>query len=47
MEKLEASYQSSKAPASSVSSSDSGDDEDDPMSYFAKLTGALKRKINF
>ena len=37
MEKLEASYQSSKAPAPSVSSSDSGDDEDDPMSYFAKL----------
>ena len=37
MEKLEASYQSSKAPAPSVSSSDSGDDEDDPMSYFSKL----------
>ena len=37
MEKLEASYQSSKSPAPSVSSSDSGDDEDDPMSYFAKL----------
>ena len=37
MEKLEASYQSSKAPAPSVSSSDSGDDEEDPMSYFAKL----------
>ena len=37
MEKLEASYQSSKSPAPSVSSSDSGDDEDDPMSYFSKL----------
>ena len=38
------SYQSSKRPSPSVSSSDSGDDEDDPMAYFAVGLSDLETK---
>ena len=45
MEKLEPLINHPKHWLSSVSSSDSGDDEDDPMSYSPRPMDKLKRKV--